>query len=211
MAQMCNIYVWIWIFIFGRKARMQTRWKSSQCTHFICTSEQSKNQDHLMCPTVYLHCRTDTSTVIISTKTIMKYLWNDEQSKEIFSVGCSAARDKTILLFLEWIMSDYSHQLIMWKLPFYYQKTKICIGGNSLQTFLLNIFKHLNLPLPLLLFSLPIWKDLHLPSCHHTANRENRCVVIKILNYTFYVEKFPNILVYLWFLSPTTIRQKGTL
>lgn len=71
--------------------------------------------------------------------------------------------------FLEW-MSDYSHQLITRKLPLCYQNTKTCMGGNSLPT-ILSMFKYLNLPLPHLLLSLPIWKKLHLPSCHHAVKQ----------------------------------------
>lgn len=87
---------------------MQTRWKASQCTHFIHTSGQLKNQEHQMGPKVYLHCRTDTSTEIISADTNTKYLWKDEQSKEIFSIGYSSSTRQNLYVLRtnnEWLQS----------------------------------------------------------------------------------------------------------
>lgn len=107
---------------------------------------------------------------------------------------------------MELITCDYSHQLFIWKLPLHYKSVPEEL---HYQTFLVNTFEQLNLPL-FLPFSLLIWKKLHLPFCHLAVNRENRCVKIKILNYIFYAEKVPDILVHVWSLSPTMIWQNGT-
>lgn len=96
---------------------------------------------------------------------------------------CSSPRQNYTLL--ERITSDNSHQLIAWKLPLCYHKTKICIRGNSLPALLLSMFKHLNLPLLSLLFCLLVWKKLHLPSCHRAVSGEKGMWLLRCQNRRF--------------------------
>lgn len=164
------------------------------------------------------HHKAPTSSIVLDNgrnSIIRRILW-DHFHPDLREVLCERTNRTSFKCFqeavqqhkttlLEWTVSDYSQLETITLLS----KDKNLYRRKLLPTVLFYTFKHLNLPLPLLSFSLPTGKKIHWASCHHAASRENRFVVIKILNYTFYV--IPKCLGAHMILPLTTEWQKGTV